>query len=54
MEPFTSGIVTAEQRKAYLATHAWMRDAFSYLGHGKYRMIAWQSQIQFCRATTGG
>lgn len=50
MEAFTSGLVTAEQRKGYLATHAWMHDAFSYVGHGQYRMIAWESQIDFCRA----
>ena len=50
MEAFTSGLVTGEQRKGYLATHDWMADAFTYAGHGKYRMIAWESQIDFCRA----
>ena len=54
MEPFTGGLVTAEQRKAYLVTHPWMRDAYKYRGHGKYLMIAWQSQITYCRATTEG
>ena len=54
MEPFTGGTVTAEQRKAYLVNHPWMRDAFTYQGHSKYTMVAWQSQIAYCRATTIG
>ena len=49
MESFTSGIVTASQRKYYLTVLPSWKDKFKYIGHGKYRMFGWQSQIDRAR-----
>jgi hypothetical protein len=50
MEAFTSGKVSTAAGKAYMADHPWLSVDQLVKIRGGYRMFAWQSQIDYCRA----